>query len=176
MQSSGDIAELRTDVDELLLDVNELKLDNENNKEDIGNLQQRVGDLEPQVNTNTENIRTNKLDINSVQGEVAGIKVDYATKTYVQNLYAELEIGGHKSLVFDTKQQFLDWLAGTYQRPDGVLPSNLIIGDIILLKEKNVPDYWVSSISSPMTINNFTEYEVKIDVISVGIIRVPQEV
>lgn len=136
MQSSGDIAELRTDVDELKLDVNEVKLD----------------------------IQNNTQDINELQGEVVGIKNNYALKSYVDDLYAQLSIGGNKSLVFDTKQQFLDWLDGTYQRTDGITPTNLNLGDIILFKEQGVPDYWVSSISSPMTINDFTEYEVKIDI------------
>ena len=118
MQSSGDIAELRTDVDELKLDVNEVKLD----------------------------IQNNTQDINELQGEVVGIKNNYALKSYVDDLYAQLSIGGNKSLVFDTKQQFLDWLDGTYQRTDGITPTNLNLGDIILFKEQGVPDYWVSSI------------------------------
>jgi outer membrane murein-binding lipoprotein Lpp len=134
MQNSGDIVELRTDVDELKLDVNEIKLDTQNQAQEIDNL----------------------------KDEVDNIKTNYATNEYVNNLYTQLSLGGNKSLVFDTKQQFLNWLAGIYERPDGYLPGALKLGDVILLKEQGVPDYWVSSISSPMTINNFTEYEVKI--------------
>jgi hypothetical protein len=178
IQNSGDIANLTTDIEEIRTDIEEIgtNIDNieleidrinsnvENNSQAINNLNISINNLDAEINANTQDIQGNTTRINELSQEIVNVKTNYATKTYVDNLYAELSIGGHKSLVFDTKQQFLNWLAGTYQRADGILPSNLAIGDVVLIKEQGVPDYWVSSISSPMTINNFTEYEVKIDI------------
>lgn len=72
-------------------------------------------------------------------------------------------ISSAKAYVFDTHQHFLDWLDGDYTRTDGVLPSDLQIGNEILIQEQNKPDYWVSSISNPMTIADFTAYEGSVD-------------
>jgi hypothetical protein len=158
-----DIEEISTNIDNIELEIDRINLNVEDNSRAINGLNISINNLDAEVNTNTQDIQRNTSSINELRSEISNVKTNYATKTYVENLYAELSIGGHKSLVFDTKQQFLNWLAGTYQRTDGVLPSNLGIGDVILIKEQGVPDYWVSSISSPMTINNFSEYEVKID-------------
>lgn len=66
--------------------------------------------------------------------------------------------------VFDTYNDFINWLAGTFSRPDGVLPSNLNLGNEILLKETDKPDYWYSdNVTEPITINNFSPFESNID-------------
>ena len=65
--------------------------------------------------------------------------------------------------VFDTAENFLRWIDGEFVREDGVVPSDLRLGDDILIKETNVPDYWYSSDNQPITIDNFTEYEGKQD-------------
>lgn len=84
-------------------------------------------------------------------------KSPYATQEYINNKISEIK----KSVpyVFDTYQHFIDWLAGTYIREDGSLPKHLKLGDDILIAEQDVADYWVKSISSPMTINDFAKYE-----------------
>lgn len=111
----------------------------------------------------------NAEDIQDAETEISNIKRDYATTDYVDNLFETISGGGSKSYVFNTKQQFLDWLNGTYTRPDGLLPRYLNIGDMILIVETGVPDYWLKSKSEPITINDFAEYEVKIDIQSVSV-------
>ena len=65
-----------------------------------------------------------------------------------------------EAVVFDTKQNFLDWLNGSFVREDNILPRDLKIGNDVLIREKYTPDYWVSSTSESMTIDNFDEYEI----------------
>ena len=103
----------------------------------------------------------NKTNDISYNGEVA-------TQPYVDNksvadrLYVDTKITEVKKAVpyaFDTFMNFIDWLTGTYVREDGAVPSDLNIGDDILIVEDGIPDYWVKSKSAPMTINNFAPYE-----------------
>lgn len=56
---------------------------------------------------------------------------------------------------FETYANFIDWLAGTFERTDGILPTDLEIGDEILLVEPDKPDYWLKSKSEPITIADF---------------------
>lgn len=68
-----------------------------------------------------------------------------------------------KSYVFDTYEIFLHWIAGTYNRPDGVKPSVLKLGDEIWFKEENTPDAWYSDdTTKPITIRNFSSLETKL--------------
>lgn len=71
--------------------------------------------------------------------------------------------GGINDIVFDTYAQFLSWLDGTYTRTDGLTTDDLTIGMGVLLKEENTSDYWCSSVEKPITINNFTPFEVSIN-------------
>lgn len=56
---------------------------------------------------------------------------------------------------FETYANFTDWIAGTFERVDGILPTDLEIGDEILLVETDKPDYWLKSQSDPITIADF---------------------
>lgn len=165
-QNTGDILDLQTEVENIKdgttkIEIYQTKSDNSLdtvNKTVVGG----INELKDQTILNYENIQNAEEDITE-------IKQDYATKQFVNDLYSTISMGGHKSIVFDTKQQFLDWLNGTYTRTDGILPNSLNIGDMILIIEKDVPDYWVKSKSNPMTINDFAEYEAKITVPDVKI-------
>ena len=119
-------------------------------------------ELAKKQNITDNSLTTSSKTISGAINEVNKKFDKYATLNYVDDLYASISIGGNKSYVFETEQDFFDWLNGTYTRVDGVIPSKLNIGDVILIKEQNVPDYWVDSKSSPMTIDNFSEYEVKL--------------
>lgn len=180
-QNAGDIVDLQSEVEDLHEDIDDIqdgtisvgRASADQNGDNIVNTYQKkadsdlgtvnktvvggINELKDQAVLNAENIQ-------NANQEITDIKDDYATKVYVDNALAGITIGGAKTLVFDTEQDFLDWLGGTYQRADGKTPSVLNIGDAILIKEQDVPDWWVSSKSDPMTINDFTEYEVKIEV------------
>lgn len=106
----------------------------------------------------------NKTDIFNISKDVTNVKTNYATIKYVDNLYSTISMGGAKTFVFDTRQDFLNWLDGTYERKDGIKPNNLNKGDMILIKEMGVPDYWMSEKSTPVTILDFSEYEAKIEI------------
>ena len=173
-ENAGDIADLQSQIDDIE-NGNTIvqKAREDQNGDNIVNTYQKKQDnalgtvnktVVGGINELKNQAQSNAEDIRDVENDVANVKNDYATKQYVNNLYATISMGGHKSVVFDTKQQFLDWLAGTYTRPDELTPNHLMIGDMILIKESGVPDYWVSSKSTPMTINDFTEYEAKIEV------------
>lgn len=161
-----------------VIEPDENKLVNiELNKTDVGlNLVDNTADIDKPVSrlqqvalddkqnkTDTGLITLNKTVVGSIN-EVFGNFKNYATVKYVDDLWGKLSIGGNIALVFDTEYEFTTWLEGSFEREDGVLPKNLKIGDVILIKEENVPDYWCSSISSPMTIDNFTAYESKVNV------------
>ena len=62
---------------------------------------------------------------------------------------------------FDTYNNFVSWLSGSYTRSDGRTTSDLRVGSVILLEEENKPDYWCNSTASSYTIANFTAYESK---------------
>jgi hypothetical protein len=113
-------------------------------------------------NITDDSLTTSSKTVSGAINEVNKKFDKYATLKYVDDLYGSVSIGRTSSYVFETEQDFFDWLRGTFTRQDGVIPSKLNIGDVILIKEKNVPDYWVDSKSSPMTIDDFSEYEVKL--------------
>ena len=62
---------------------------------------------------------------------------------------------------FDTYNNFVSWLSGSYVRTDGKTTADLKVGSVILLEEENKPDYWCNSTASTYTISNFTAYESK---------------
>ena len=47
-----------------------------------------------------------------------------------------------KALVFDTKTQLDQWLAGAYIHPCGLDKDDLNPGDFLFIRAKGVPDYW----------------------------------
>lgn len=68
------------------------------------------------------------------------------------------------NFVFATKQDFLGWIDGTIEADiNGRTTSELQIGSNILIQEENVTDYWCSSISDPLTINDFTPLETELN-------------
>lgn len=173
-QNAGDIMDLQGEIEDIK-NGNTIvgKARNDQNGDNIVNTYQKKQDnslgtvnktVVGGINELKDQAQLNAQNVQNVENEVEDVKQNYATKDFVNNLYATISMGGHKSVVFDTKQQFLNWLNGTYHRPDDLTPQNLMIGDMILIKESGVPDYWVSSKSTPMTINDFTEYEAKIEV------------
>lgn len=82
---------------------------------------------------------------------------DTVVKAYVDTKITEVKKA--VPYVFDTFVNFISWLDGSYIREDGAVPSDLNIGDDILIVEENIPDYWVKSKSTPMSITNFAPYE-----------------
>lgn len=182
-------ATIRGDVDQLKLSVQDLKTDVDTALMEVSDIDEKLSDIENgtklisvyQTKQDSGLVTINKtvvggineiknqttLNINnleSVKNELTGVKRDYATLKYVDDLYANISMGGSKSYVFETREQFISWLDGAYKREDSFKPELLNIGDIVLIEEMGVPDYWVKSKSSPMTINDFREYEAKIDV------------
>jgi hypothetical protein len=68
-----------------------------------------------------------------------------ATKKYVDDAFGNaiaVANGRAKALVFDTKAQLTQWIAGTYTRPDGLVKADLNIGDSLFIKALDTPDYW----------------------------------
>lgn len=54
----------------------------------------------------------------------------------------DIALGAHIGIVFDNKAQLDAWIAGTYTRPDSVLPDNLKTGESIYIRATDEPDYW----------------------------------
>lgn len=50
------------------------------------------------------------------------------------------------ALVFDSESQLSDWIVGIYERTDGEIPANLVVGQNLYVKIQSEPDYWVSSV------------------------------
>jgi hypothetical protein len=68
-----------------------------------------------------------------------------ATKKYVDDASAALmdAVNGRSmAYVFDTKEELDNWIDGSYSRPDGVSKEHLKVGDILLIRDVSVPDYW----------------------------------
>ena len=182
----SDVSDLKIDLEAVELDVDALEVTLMNN---MGSVDSRLTDIEtgvkliPVYQTKNDNTLTtvnktvsgginelknqttiNITNIDTIKSDVSGIKKNYATTVYVDNLFGSVSMGGSKTYVFETRQNFIDWLEGTFSRTDNVKPTMLNIGDMILIEEMNVPDYWVRSKSTPMTIDDFREYEAKIEV------------
>lgn len=96
-------------------------------------------------------------------GEVSTIPyVDYKTKDKATFAYVDESIKGVKramSYVFNLFTDFEKWLTGEYEREDGVIVTELQVGDNIYIAEEGIPDYWVKSMSTPFTLDNFVAYE-----------------
>ena len=50
--------------------------------------------------------------------------------------------GATKGIVFENTEQFNAWLSGTYTRPDGLIPADLIVGQDLYTEALDEPDYW----------------------------------
>ena len=176
----NDVEKLKSDVDYLGKDLNELVLDVadiEDGRKVISIYQTKsdtglvtvdktvVGGINELKNQTQININ----DIRAAEADIGHIIQNYATTKYVDGLYSKISVGGNNSYVFETREQFIAWLDGTFVREDSFKPDLLNIGDVIFIEEMGVPDYWVKSKSSPMTINDFREYEAKIDIPEVTI-------
>lgn len=175
----SDIAELQSDLSALQSTVAQLGTN-------LGRLTQKVDTIDENVTRNTSDIAdiengtitvrkaTNDADGNNIAntyqtksnlttgwGKVLSdtkYPSERLVKTTIDGIIAS---GGKQSFVFDTQADFLGWIDGAFVRPDGKVVGDVNIADDILIKEQNVPDYWCSSKSNPMTIADFTEYETK---------------
>lgn len=116
------------------------------------------------INELNESVTTHTNEIMKNLRLISDTRRDYATKTFVEDLCAKIELGLTKPVVFDTFTNFISWLSGNYNRADGFKPEQLKIGDLVLIEAKEVPDYWVRSKSTPMTIDNFAPYEAKVEI------------
>lgn len=90
-------------------------------------------------------------------GHVGIVKYTTATEAVVEYKFALAGVGG-SNLVFETEKDLEDWFFAEYERADGVLPEDLFIGQLIFLKEIDVPDYWVSILPA-QTINDLSIQE-----------------
>lgn len=182
-QVDNDIVALSNDVDylktanrDLSVKINSLTVEMSSVKADISelpNVYQKQNDLTlltvnktivGGINELKTHTQTNSNDISAIELDLSDVKTSYATKTYVNSLYGTVSMGGHKSVVFDTRQEFVDWLDGTFTRTDNLNPSLLNVGDMVLIVEMGVPDYWVKFKNDPMTLADFAEYEAKIEI------------
>lgn len=129
----------------------ELQIKNPNNIVD--------GDIE--FHYNKYDFQNPNKKIDEFNGEIATRPYvdakDELVRGYVDNKVTEIK----KSIgyVFDTFVNFVAWIDGSYIRPDGVVVNDLNVGDDIFIVEEGIPDYWVKSKSSPMTIADFAPYE-----------------
>lgn len=173
---SNDVDYLKTANRDLSGKINSLTVEMSNVKANISelpNVYQKQNDLTlltvnktivGGINELKTHTQTNSNDISAIELDLSNVKTSYATKNYVNSLYGTVSMGGHKSVVFDTRQEFVDWLDGAFTREDNLTPSLLNVGDMILIVEMGVPDYWVKFKTDPMTLADFAEYEAKIEI------------
>jgi hypothetical protein len=108
-----------------------------------------------------------------------------ATKKYVDDAFGNAMSVAHgqcKALVFDTKNDLDEWLEGSATHPSEYVASDLNIGDVLFIRDLDVPDYWwdgmaVQTLESDIDLSNYynkTETEElidsKIDGISVSLV------
>ena len=134
------------------------------------------------VSTDSESIQTTKGELNvpgvylggkhltetgvSANGKTISYPDITADDTFATKNNVDAQIAGIRKNIaytFDTYIHFTQWLEGKYTRDDGVVAESLDIGDSIYIAETNIPDYWVYTKHSPMTIDDFKPYESKID-------------
>lgn len=150
--SVGAVNSIINDVNKIKDDVNTLESD----KLDASNAQSSI-------EWNGENLRISVSD-SIVDIKTSGIVHDgdkLATEKVVDNKISQIK--KNIAYVFDTLDNFKSWLDGDYDRTDGVTPSDLELGDNILLKEHDVPDYWLSNKSETITFADFTPWESYVD-------------
>lgn len=81
----------------------------------------------------------------------------YPSAKLVKTTLDDIKSEGSVNFVFATKQDFLDWIAGTITTDiNGKTVEDLQIGANVFIQEDGETDYWCSSISAPLTINDFT--------------------
>lgn len=134
------------------------------------------------VSTDSDSIQTTKGELNvpgvylggkhlteagvSANGKTISYPDITADDTFATKNNVDAQIAGIRKNIaytFDTYIHFTQWLEGKYTRDDGVVAESLDIGDSIYIAETNIPDYWVYTKHSPMTIDDFKPYESKID-------------
>ena len=60
-----------------------------------------------------------------------------------------------QAVVFETQAQFENWLAGTYTRPDGYVPADLIVGKTVIIEETS-PN-WLCIHTPATSLSDFEE-------------------
>ena len=82
-------------------------------------------------------------------------------RSYVQGYtYSKEEVDNLTSPIsFDLMSEFTSWLAGTFVREDGLLPSDLLIGKKVIIKEAGQNNYQVSSVP----VINITNFKILVE-------------
>lgn len=60
----------------------------------------------------------------------------------IANEAKSIALGKANSLVFETKEQLINWVSGSFERSDGKTPADLKVGDNLYIIQVGVPDYW----------------------------------
>lgn len=91
----------------------------------------------------------------------ANTAINYAVGGSIDNelkLIKQIALDRENAIVFANNQQIIDWIAGTYQRPDGKTVADLTIGLTIYNQDATQTDYWVSQL--PVTsISDLTPFD-----------------
>lgn len=148
------------------VDYNSIQISPTQNKlEAYNSHKEQIGSLPPMYITERSYLKVTPSKVivnhNGAEGVIARID-DVDNKSTADRLYVDTKINAIKKsvgYVFDTYNNFFNWIDGTYVREDGLTTSDLNIGDDIFIVEEGVPDYWVKSKSYPMTITDFAPYE-----------------
>ncbi|MDR2968585.1 MAG: hypothetical protein LBV32_03150 [Tannerellaceae bacterium] len=103
---------------------------------------------------NTPAIPTKTSDITNDSDFQTGSNVDTKISAHNQNTDAHADIrerieavyniatGARLGIVFDDTAQFNSWLAGIYEREDGITPADLKVGENIYLRALGEIDLW----------------------------------
>ena len=119
----------------------------------LDDLKADLTDLLP-INNELDRLETAKADRTDLdglasEGYVDGEISDHNTSTTSHaDIRTELATtkaiaeGASRGLVFDTKVQLDEWIAGTYVRPDGIVVGDLRVGDNLFIRSLDDPDFW----------------------------------
>lgn len=112
-----------------------------------------VNGLQDALNSKSASNHTHTADdIGAEKIGVAATLIDLHNKNVtahedIRETLSELtnKIDGINSAIsFENEQELSNWLNGSFARSDGLIPSNLFVGQHLYIKDQDENDYWVS--------------------------------
>lgn len=176
----GDILGIKTDIDldikPRLTNVENLASNNKARLDDVDLEITRIDEKDTQQDLRLDNVETKA---NKNESDIVNLDIKKADKTtlekyatillvnelikqhnddinshkYILSIIASLQKGGSKPLVFNNTLQLEEWINDGDITHEGYLPSDLVVGQMLLTIPEDELDYWVAYVP----VNNIDE-------------------
>ena len=119
--------------------INQIEEKNATQDTSISNLENRATLIEERLQENETKVSENTTEISNIKSKNESQDTDISNAQQTANEALAIAKGRTKATVFETYSSMIEYLKSATN-------SEFNIGDNLLIKELNVPDYWVSAI------------------------------